>query len=407
MVILQKKLGESYCYVVLMAAVYVIMISYGIHYTFGVFFNSIMTDLGLSKGLTSAIFSVYMIVSGLSAIGAGKLYDSYGPRITLTLGGFLSGLGLLLTSQVRTAWQIFASYGIVVGIGMGIPYSPSIFTVTRWFTKKQDSMLGIAVSGTGLGMLTMPTLAGFLISLYGWRTSYAFFLIMAWSIPFVGLLIKLPEKIEVIPNYKDDMHAQEGKVRKITIRGAISSRQFWTLFLVYFIFLMDLQMLMVHIIPFAEGTGITVVAASSILGVLGVCSVVGRVAIGFLSDKMGTTNSMLFCLIFQASGVLLLMETSDLLTLYIFAVVFGFFYGACAPLFPAAASKIFGQSSIGTIFGILMLGAQIGGATGPYVAGYLFDLTRSYYIAFLLCFASYVIAAGLTKLLTSSKSLSG
>ena len=117
----QSPKNESkffYGYIVVIAALCIMVTVYGTRATFGVFFTPMVTEFGWSRALISGAFSLCMLMQGLATILMGGLNDRLGPRIVLTLCGFLLGLGFLLMSQVSTAWQLYLFYVVIIGIGM-------------------------------------------------------------------------------------------------------------------------------------------------------------------------------------------------------------------------------------------------------------------------------------------------
>jgi len=102
----------------------------------------------------------------------GGLNDRLGPRIVLTIAGFLAGLGYLLMSQIGAAWQLYLFHGVVVGVGMSGILVPMLSTVARWFVARRNVMSGIVMAGIGVGTLVASPVANWLISVYEWRVSY-------------------------------------------------------------------------------------------------------------------------------------------------------------------------------------------------------------------------------------------
>ncbi len=155
---------------VLVIAFFIIQaILLGVNTSFGVFFKSIEREFDLSRATTSAIFSVSSLLSCLFSVLGGWASDRYGPRVVLFLMGLFTGLSLVLTSQTNAAWQLFITYSLLLSTGIGAIYVVTMSTISRWFDKKRGLALGIAMSGSGLGMVVMALLAALLISKCQWR----------------------------------------------------------------------------------------------------------------------------------------------------------------------------------------------------------------------------------------------
>lgn len=116
------KIGEGrfyYGWVILIAGLVFVTISYGVRFSFGVFFKSLEVDFGLTRTLTSAIFSAFLLLCPVFGVLNGWILDHYGPRLIIILMGFFTGLSLLLTSWASAPWHLFASYSLLLAVGTG------------------------------------------------------------------------------------------------------------------------------------------------------------------------------------------------------------------------------------------------------------------------------------------------
>ena len=161
-----------YGYIVVAVAFLIMMIMWGTSYSFGVFFKPLLAEFGWTRAMTSGAYSLCMLLTGLLSIGTGRLTDRFGPRVVVTGCGLFLGLGCLLVSQVSALWQLYLFYGVMIGAGLSGAVVPMVATVARWFVKRRGMMTGITISGLGMGTLVMPPITNWLISTYGWRTSY-------------------------------------------------------------------------------------------------------------------------------------------------------------------------------------------------------------------------------------------
>ena len=139
-----------------------------------------------------------------------------------------------------------------------------------------------------------------------------------------------------------------------------------------------------HVVPYAIDLGITSMQAASILSLSGGLTIVGALVAGKVSDNIGRKQATMICVLLMAGAMLWLIVSSNLWMFYLFAVVFGFSYGGFAPPLSALMGDSFGTRHIGLIMGVVEIGWAVGGAVGPALAGYLFDITGNYILAFLL-----------------------
>ncbi len=378
-----------YGYIVVTANILVMVLVYGALYSFGVFFKPVLNEFSWTRAMTSIAFSLSWILQGLFAIFTGRLTDRLGPRRVITLCGLLSGLGYLLMSQVSSIWQLYLFYGVLIGFGVGAAWVPTMSTVTRWFSQKSGMMAGIVLSGSGLGTLIAPPVANWLISIYDydWRKAYA----ILGGVVLVGIVLAAQfmkrGPVQVKQHTYDE---DEGEMPRATLRAkafslkeAICTKQFWVVFTMLFCCASCTFTVIVHIAPHADDLRIPNAAAASMIATLGGVTIVGRVALGSVADKIGNKPVFIIGFILSVAALLMLVPAREAWMLYLAAAIIGFGWGATA-VAPSLTAELFGLDSHGMILEVITLGYTIGAGFSPFAAGYIFDVTDSYQGAFLL-----------------------
>jgi len=317
----------------------------------------------------------------------------------MTVTGFLFGLGLLLTSQVNNIWQVYLFYGIVFGTGLGAVNIIPMSTTARWFVRRRGMMSGIVKMGTGAGQLVLPLIASMLIVSYGWRNSYLIIGAVAVVILIaIGQLMRRdPESMGLLPD-GDDAASMEGQSRAETgfyLHGALRTWQFRTICFAFLAALYCLASVMVHIVPHATDIGISPPIAAGILATIGGVSILGRFSIGMTFDHIGGRRSILICFLLLISALLFLQWSREIWMFYLFAAVYGIAHGGIQTVMALIVAEYFGLRAHGVIFGIVAFLGSIGGSIGSVVAGYIFDVTASYSLAFWICIAVASIGLGL------------
>ncbi len=371
---------------------------WGVRFSFGVFFKSIEAEFSLSRAATSGVISVYMIVSSVFCLLAGWVVDRYGPRTIILLMGLVTGLSLLLTSQIHSAWQLFITYSVLLAIGTSAMYIVLAATASRWFEKKRGFALGIASSGTGLGMVIMSPLATYLISGFGWRIAYIVLGLITWVIviPMSRLLRKDPYEIGALPDgaistiratgapgapgttIKDNSVSPPG----FSLRGVFGTGSFWVLSFIWLLIAVSHFFVLTHIVPHATDIGVSDGEAAAILALIGGIGIIGRVLAGRTSDRIGSKAAAIGFSLATVGAMVWLIWARDLWALYLFAVVYGFAFGGRATAISVLTAEAFGVINIGVILGLMDIGWGAGGAIGSAMGGLIFDVTGSYVIAF-------------------------
>src|SRR5580658_8255748 len=166
-------------WLVVAGAFAVTFVGFGSAYTFSAFVGSLQRDFSASRGSVSLVFSLAGFLYFGLGIVSGPLADRWGSRRLAVAGMILTGLGLALAGMARNLTEVYAAYGLGVGLGVGCAYVPAVGAVQRWFVKRRGFASGLAVSGIGVGTLVMPPLASYWVAALGWRHAYVLLGILA------------------------------------------------------------------------------------------------------------------------------------------------------------------------------------------------------------------------------------
>jgi len=396
-----KKHTYYYGYVIAGACFGIQAIGVGTYVSYGVFFNSLASEFGWSRAAISGASSIAFFLMGLFGIFVGRLNDKIGPRNIMAVTGFLFGLGHLLMSRLGAVWQLYLFYGIIIGIGLSSVDVIALSTTARWFIRKRGIMTGIVKIGTGAGQFIMPLVACMLITSYGWRTSYIIIGagVLVLLVAIAQLLRRDPSQISPLPDCENDVSggkpglADEG----LSLGETVLTRQFWTICAVNLTIVFCFMTIIVHIVPHAQDIRISATRAATVLSTIGGVSMAGRFITGIAIDRIGSKKAMILCFILLIAGLLWLQMAKELWMLYVFAVIYGIAHGGYFTTMSPIVAEFFGLNAHGVLFGIVAFSGTIGGAIGPILAGYIFDVTAGYGLAFWLC--TLMSASGLLLLL--------
>lgn len=336
---------------------------FGVAYSFGAFFDPMAEEFGSSQGATSAVFSVtafaYFLLGSLSGVAV----DRHGPRRVLLVGAAAIGMGLVLTSQVQSLWLGYVTYGVGVGIGVACGYVPMVTVVSGWFDVRRGAALGVAVSGIGVGTVTAAPLAASLIERHGWRTTHVIFGIAAATVLTGCALLSRPPPKSVRAESSGDR-----------LRIVIRTRRFHLLYLSMLLLSLALFVPFVFVVSFAEDYGSGSVAAAAPVGLIGAASIVGRLVIGPLADRVGHLAAYRMSYLIIGGSFVLWLGGTDYWLLVVFAVIFGIGYGGFVALSPAVVADLFGSNGLGGLIGVTYTAAAFGGLGGPPLAGMVIDI---------------------------------
>ncbi len=395
--------GLYYGYIIVVAVFVIMAMIWGTFATFGVFFESLIKTFGWTRAFTSGASSMRDLVFGIVCILSARLADQFGPRIVISTTGLLLGIGYLLMARVQTTWQLYIYYGVIISCGMSA-YIPMLSIVAKWFERRRGMMTAICLSGMGIGIMIMPPITNYLISTFGWRASYVIIAILGFV-----LIVSAAQFIKHAPYYESNhsiftsksptAHESSSDAIVISLREALRTRQFWLLAALYFFFLYPLLTVTVHVVIHATGIGVSAKSAANILGIIGGLCVVGMNGAGIAADRIGNKRTLIICFMLMAVSIIFLMMARVTWSFYLFAAIFGLAYGGMQVLFSPLVAELFGLSSHGVILGTAAFGGSIGAALGPFISGYIFDLTKSYSWAFVICIIMAILSVYLASLL--------
>jgi len=350
-------------------------------YAFPVFFEAMLREMGWTRVQTAAALSIGIFVIATMGVLIGILMRKIRVRLIMICGSVIAGIGFFLLSTVTELWQFYVFYGLILSIGMAcIAMVPNVTVVESWFAQGKSTALGIATAGIGAGGAVMAPLAGFLISTYGWQTTFIFMaaIVTLLGIPISAIIMRTAAEGKAATPQK-----QEEAAGGVVLSQAVKERPFWLVSIGGMLWTWAFSTGLIHQVAFAVDTGIERVAAAGAVGLLTAFSIPGRLGFGRLGDMVDKRYVFMMGTFLQIVAFIVLMRTTNLTMLYIYSVLLGINIGGVTPILPGLMADYFGTKHFGVIYGtshfILILGDMI----GPIYGGWIFDTTGSYSVAFL------------------------
>jgi MFS family permease len=371
-------------------------------YGFTVFFNPIRNTFGWGAAVTSIAFTLQRLEAGFLEVLVGFLVDKVGPRKLMLAGWSVVGLGFLLMSRVDALWSFYGAF-LIIATGLNFAAFVVIFTtIANWFEKRRSRAMTVVATGFGASGTLVPLVA-LMVGELGWRETLTVVGVGLWliGIPLSSLMRHKPSKYgylpdgarseetskpESAPGFKSIKETAKEPARSFTVKEAVRTRAFWLLSGVAFFQFVGASAVMVHIVPYLESVNIsTTMAATTVTGVT-VCSLIGRLGFGFLGDFANKRYLIAIGITLQMIGIFVLsfIDMDRVWIIIPFLLTYAPGFGATMPLRPALQADYFGTDNYGTIMGLMMLVSMVGGLASPIVAGWIFDVTGSYNLAWLI-----------------------
>ncbi|TDH59457.1 MFS transporter [Dankookia rubra] len=386
--------NTSRAWLILGSAFLAFTVGASVMHSYTVFLLAFVADFGWTRAESSLAYSVGQLVGGFSSPFVGNLVDRLGTRRMVLLGAALLVIGLVGSAQAEALWQVVLLYGVVMTFGANcVGLLVFVPLASRLFANRRGMAISVLQSANGFGRAASAPASQMLIAGIGWRGAY----LVAAAVAAAVLLplAFLFDRRGAAARAAAAPAAAGGVEHAWTLAEAIRTPQFWLLFFVYMCTSIGSFLVSLHQIAFAVDVGFDPLYAAGVLGMGAFLAMPGVIATGTLSDYIGREYSALLAYGISIIGVfcaLAITGPGDHLLLWLHACFFGLTWGARGPAITAKTADIFPGPRLGTILGVITIGSGLGAAIGSWAAGFIFDVSGSYRVAFIGSIIAY--AAG-------------
>jgi MFS family permease len=371
---------------------------------FSFFVTHLETDMGWSRAGIMVAFTVLLVCSSITAPFAGRLIERFGARVVISLGALLAGLGFVLLSQMHNLWQYYIGYA-VVGIGLtGVGHVTSSYVVSQWFNKRRGLAIGIMSMGIGFGgIVYAPLIGAYVLPNFGWSNAYLVLGAIAGGLVIPLSLFVIRTKPADLGLFPDGIAASEtatiakattSAAEGLSLKMALATPAFWLISASLF-FNHNHVGIFQNQVPHLEDMGFTVSIIAPAISIGSLVTTSSMFFFGWLCDRMSAKFASVIGLCLIALGIILFMNIeagSPVWFIWLYIIVLGLGVGSWMPTMSMLTSTTFGVASYGAIFGMMSVFQQLGAATGPLLAGYLYDAMHTYSLAFIIILAMVVLA---------------
>ena len=352
-------------------------------YVWTLFTKPLAATTGAGLPALQVTFTILVVLQTFFSPVQGWLIERFSAKAMIAFGAGLSGLGWIAASQVDTLWGLYASYGLLCGLGTGIVYVGIVGLMVRWFPERRGFAAGVVAAGYGLGAVLTTFPITDMIAASGYRHTLLVFGCILGAVGFLaalGLHTPSPDEVPAIPPEKVASAA-----RDTTPAEMLRTPLFWLMFSMFAMMSTGGLMVVANFATFAREFG---VADAIVFGMAAlpfaltfdrITNGLTRPFFGFVSDRIGreTTMAIAFALEACAIGVLLVFRESP----YAFALLSGavfFAWGEIFSLFPATLTDTFGAKHATTNYGFLYMAQGVGSLLGGPVAALIHDSAGSW-----------------------------
>ncbi|MCM4160983.1 OFA family MFS transporter [Antarcticibacterium flavum] len=364
-----------------------IHISIGAVYAWSVYTKPLIEQFGWELKDTQFTFSLAIFFLGMSAAFLGHYLEKKGPRKSGMLAAAFFGIGIAgsgLAVYLESIYLLYLFYGIFGGIGLGLGYITPVSTLVKWFPDRRGLATGLAIMGFGFAALISSPLIVYLIDVVGLANSFFIMGSLYFVVIFLSSLYLAPPPKDWLPKgFKATIDSGKKKIQgdlsQLTANEAVKTRRFWYLWLMLFINVSCGIAIISVASPMAqENVGLTVIAAATMVGIMGLFNGVGRIGWASLSDIIGRPAMYSTFFAIQIIAFALLPGIKDAFLFQVVLFVILSCYGGGFATIPAYIGDVFGTKQLGAIHGYILTSWALAGLAGPLFAAWVRTATNSY-----------------------------
>jgi sugar phosphate permease len=396
------RVPVHYAWVVAAVTFVVLLVTAGIRATPGVLMVPLEQEFGWSRTVISFAVAINIALFGLIGPFAASVMDRWGLRRVVLAAVALLGASVLLTTRMRTQWELTFLWGILVGTGTGVTSMVlAAIVANRWFDARRGLVLGLLSAANATGQLVFLPLLASLTTRSGWRTA-AMLVAGAAAVVFVFVLIFMrdrPEDLGLLPYGRDPAAGPVSGPRAMrpleALQHALHTRAFWVLAGTFFVCGASTNGLIgTHLIAACHDHGIPEIRSAQILAMMGVFDIIGTTASGWLTDRYSSRHLLFGYYTLRGISLLFLPYTlADGSGLAWFAVFYGLDWIATVPPTVRLTSEAFGRQNTGVIYGWIGASHQLGASMAAFGAGAIRTALGDYQLAFWIA-GALCVAAG-------------
>jgi MFS family permease len=363
---------------------------------FGLMLEPIEAELGWSRAQISTGPVLVSIMTVLFATALGLLVDKLGPRIVVLINVTVLAGAIALLSQVGPAiWQWWAIW-VVIGLCSAILPTLCVMPTTQTFNLGRGLAMAIVLSGSGISSFLVPNLGNWLIENYGWRHAFIYLALIWYAVVFtlMFLFMRIPRK-SAAPKPEEAQETVAGEeLPGLTASQGFRSPVFYTLLLATVIANFVSIGIILNLIPILRSTGLEPATAATVMSLIGIFTIVGRLVGGAVIDRVdarfvaaGTSMA-----VFALPGMLLAFP-GNVATSIVGVVITGLMGGALTPCIAYLTSKHMGPRAYATFYATIMAAMALGVGLGPLAANMVYDATQSYNLVLWAALPLFAIGA--------------
>jgi sugar phosphate permease len=377
---------------------------------FAVVLKQLMAQFHTGRGEVSLSQSITSIAGGITGIFVGRILHRHSPKKFMLWGTIISGLCTLLLSLAHSLLFLYLFF-LIGGVAGAFSNAIAMFTIlSRWFTRKWGTAIGIAMTGGGIGSIIIQPLVGIIAQNYGWQATYLFAgsLVLAVNVPLILFVLKdRPESMGLLPD-GDKPGETAGLLNgKIVVQPSakltntdrnnplfiyLKNPSLWLMGISFAFVAIGSSAVTTQEVSFLTDMHVSDTVAATARGITLGIGAISALASGWLADRLISRYVTILFFFLSMLGMLILIPAVSMSQIWPFVIIYGFGIGAGGTLLPIVTRDIFGAGDFSAMFGFVIVLLAVGNSVGAPLAGFMYDATGSYHRVFVIITAIYIVA---------------
>jgi sugar phosphate permease len=377
---------------------------------FAVVLKQLMAQFHTGRGEVSLSQSITSIAGGITGIFVGRILHRHSPKKFMLWGTIISGLCTLLLSLAHSLLFLYLFF-LIGGVAGAFSNAIAMFTIlSRWFTRKWGTAIGIAMTGGGIGSIIIQPLVGIIAQNYGWQATYLFAgsLVLAVNVPLILFVLKdRPESMGLLPD-GDKPGETAGLLNgKIVVQPSakltntdrnnplfiyLKNPSLWLMGISFAFVAIGSSAVTTQEVSFLTDMHVSDTVAATARGITLGIGAISALASGWLADRLISRYVTILFFFLSMLGMLILIPAVSMSQIWPFVIIYGLGIGAGGTLLPIVTRDIFGAGDFSAMFGFVIVLLAVGNSVGAPLAGFMYDATGSYHRVFVIITAIYIVA---------------
>ena len=377
---------------------------------FAVVLKQLMAQFHTGRGEVSLSQSITSIAGGITGIFVGRILHRHSPKKFMLWGTIISGLCTLLLSLAHSLLFLYLFF-LIGGVAGAFINAIAMFTIlSRWFTRKWGTAIGIAMTGGGIGSIIIQPLVGIIAQNYGWQATYLFAgsLVLAVNVPLILFVLKdRPESMGLLPD-GDKPGETAGLLNgKIVVQPSakltntdrnnplfiyLKNPSLWLMGISFAFVAIGSSAVTTQEVSFLTDMHVSDTVAATARGITLGIGAISALASGWLADRLISRYVTILFFFLSMLGMLILIPAVSMSQIWPFVIIYGLGIGAGGTLLPIVTRDIFGAGDFSAMFGFVIVLLAVGNSVGAPLAGFMYDATGSYHRVFVIITAIYIVA---------------